>query len=243
MAKKICLPESSRLFGLWFVAFLLSGLPSALWALGGGTLPAGGTVSQNAPATSSAPGSVVSASVEPVPLFSLDPVRYSLMLSGEMLRMGSATQFVPAIALRYSFESPWLTALEFGGAFPTNVSPGFHQDSFSLMFANETDQGHIDSVAEAHLAGVWEFWRTTWLVPELSLGLSIGRFHNEVTSTYSSVVEKEENMRTSVSQLTQLGATVPITPTWSFHADIAISASSTASWESPVNPSTSSSAP
>jgi len=139
----------------------------------------------------------------------------------ELLRMGGEDQVLPALAVRYRLESPWLTALEIGGALPTDVSSGFHQNSFTNEYTTPVTMDHaqIDSISEAHVAGVWEFWRMPLFIPELSLGVSVGRFGNQATTT-TAFVTQVDNTQTTVSQIIQLGGTVPITQTVAFHADL-----------------------
>ena len=89
------------------------------------------------------------------------------------------------------------------------------------MFTPEVnDRAQIETAAEAHVAGVWEFCKTDWIVPELSLGVSVARFKNQVTTEPPAEHVRLEDTDTSVSQVTQVGATVPITPILGFHADL-----------------------
>ncbi len=133
--------------------------------------------------------------------------RFSLMLGATLLHSGSDTEFLPALALRYRLDLPWLSAIEIGGATPTNVSSNLSQDSRNVF--SGTVQSQVDSVREGHIAGIWEFWKKDWMIPEFALGLSVANFENQATENPPFDPYPFQEGHTTISQLTQLGVRFP----------------------------------
>jgi hypothetical protein len=170
---------------------------SPLWAVGG----------MNGQTTASASIS------EPV---AFDQSRISAMLGGEMWRMAGANQFFPAVGIRYRTDWSVLPMVEVAGTIPTTFPSDFHQVSENFG-PGETIQTQIASGGEAHVAGVWPFFRNEYATPQLSAGVSVASLKNALVFQDGST---RHEVNTTVSPFAELGGEVPINRSFSAYAGL-----------------------
>ena len=212
------------IFAFFILPFALLLAPH-VWALGGVNSSAG------EPASGAAPGSTVSVSLTPVPILALEPDRYSALAGVELLRMGGASQVLPALAVRYRLERPWLTALEIGGTIPTDMSSGFHQNSFTYEYSipRTVTKARIDSMAEAHVAGVLGILQNRPVRSRILCGCLCGEFFQRGNSRFYECLQGDQFTDHSFPRSPSWAARSQSPQVWRFMRISAMSATTTIS--------------